>query len=318
MTQASLKAFAARLPAGLFASVMGLCGLGLAWRSAAGLLPVPGIVGDAICALAVLVFAVLALGYGAKLVRAPEAARAEFEHPGQNAFIATISISLMLLAGAIQPWSFAVADAVWIAGAGLHLVLAIAIFGRWMVHAAEINHVNPGWFIPIVGNIVAPVTGVPLGHTELSWLFFAVGMMFGIILYAIVFYRLLFHDRLPPVLRPTLFILMAPPAVASLAYLALGGAFDGMARSLFLVALFIALLVAAQGRQFVGIPFAVSWWAYTFPMDALTVAALRYHGGLDHPASLALAVVLLALTTAIVAGVFTLNLRALARGELLR
>ncbi len=48
------------------------------------------------------------------------------------------------------------------------------------------------------------------------------------------------------------------------------------------------------------------------------LAALRCHAGLGHPASAALAALLLALTTAIVAGVFGLTLRALGRGTLLR
>ena len=142
-------------------------------------------------------------------------------------------------------------------------------------------------------------------------------MLFGLIIYGIVFYRLLFHEPLPPVLRPTLCILIAPPAVASLAYLALGGEFDSLARSLFLAALFMALLVAARIRQFLEIPFAASWWSYTFPLDALAVAALRYHGGLDAGFSGALAIVILAITTLIVTTVFVLTVRALKDGTLL-
>jgi len=59
--------------------------------------------------------------------------------------------------------------------------------------------------------------------------------------------------------------------------------------------------VLSRPRQYFGIPFAVSWWAYTFPLDAMTVAALAYHQAIRAPASAVLAIALLALTSAIVA-----------------
>src|SRR5690242_16150390 len=106
-----------RLPAGLFASVMGLSGLALAWRLAAERFPVPAWIGEALGALAVAVFLILAAGYIAKLVRAPAAVRAEFENPAVSSFLATITVSLLLLAGVVRPWSFAAADMAWMVGA---------------------------------------------------------------------------------------------------------------------------------------------------------------------------------------------------------
>ncbi len=306
-----------RLPAGLFASVMGLSGLALAWRVAAETFPVSPWIGDALGGLSLAVFLLLATFYVAKLIQAPNAVRAEFENPVQSSFLATITVTLLLLAGIVRPWSFAMADMIWMVGAAAHLLLAIAIVGSWISRRPDIGQMNPGWFIPTVGHIVASITGAPLGHVELGWFFFAAGAVFTLILYPMVVYRLTVHETLPPALQPTLFILIVPPALIFLASLALGGSVDGVARGFFSIALLVALVLAVRLRQFLALPFAASWWAYTFPLDALTIAALRYHEGIGHPASAVLAALLLALATALVVGVLGLSLRALARGKLL-
>ncbi len=306
-----------RLPAGLFASVMGLAGLALAWRAAAETFPVSPWIGDALSVLSLAVFLLLAVFYVAKLIQAPAAVRAEFENPVQSSFLATITVSLLLLAGIVRPWSFAVADIIWMVGATAQLLLAIAIVSSWVISRPGIGQVNPGWFIPTVGHVVATITGAPLGHTELGWFFFAVGAALTLIFYPLVVYRLAVHETLPPALQPTLFILIVPPALIFLASLALGGAFDGGAQSFFSIALLVAFVLAIRLRQFLALPFAASWWAYTFPLDALAIAALRYHEGLGGGFSLALAVVILGLATLVAAAVFGLTLKALKDGTLL-
>jgi tellurite resistance protein len=136
-------------------------------------------------------------------------------------------------------------------------------------------------------------------------------------LYPIILFRLFFHTPLPPSLRPTLFILIAPPALIFSAYYSLnGGQLDAFAHGLFFAGLFFTILVLLLPRLFLGLPFAVSWWAYTFPLDAMTVAALAYHAKIGQPASAAIAAVLLALTTGIVAVVAARTALALRRGEL--
>src|SRR6476469_7122968 len=85
------------LPVSLFASVMGLSGLALAWRLAHGLVGVPALVGEAIGAFALGVFVLVSLGYLTKLAKHPQAVRAEFHHPVAGNFFGTIAISVLLL-----------------------------------------------------------------------------------------------------------------------------------------------------------------------------------------------------------------------------
>ncbi len=305
------------LQVSLFAVTMGLGGLGLAWRSADRVLAWPGAIGEAILALAALCFASVALLYGAKFIRHRDAVIAEFAHPLKMNFFAAASIGLLLLSEAAFPYSRAIAEALWIVGATLHLTLALSVVRCWVTRNYEIHHSTPAWFIPVVGNIVVPLAGVRLGYIELSWFFFAIGLLFWIVLFAIVLYRIIFHDQMPAKALPTLFILLAPPALGFSAYDRLvGGGLDGFGRVLFYAALFLALFLLTMAPRFLKTPFAMSWWAYTFPSAAMASAGLRFHEIVSAPATALLSAGLLVLSTAIIALVAAATLTALLGGRL--
>ncbi len=307
----------AHVPVPLFAVSMGLGGLGLAWRRAHAVLDWPAAVGEAIVLLAAVCFAAIAVLYGLKALRFPGAVRADFAHPVRVNFFPAASISLLLLAAGVLPYGRGLAEAVWLTGTVLQLVLALTIFARWITRNVEIHQASPAWFIPVVGNILVPIAGGPLGHIEVSWFFFYVGLVFWLVLFTIVLYRIIFHDQMPGRFLPTLFILMAPPAIGCVAYGAInGGGLDPLVRLLFFTALFIALLLAAMARLFVRLPYAVSWWAYTFPSASLAGAALHYHALIGGWGSTVLAVVILLAATAIIALVAVRTVAALVQGRL--
>ncbi|MEM8586433.1 MAG: SLAC1 anion channel family protein [Pseudomonadota bacterium] len=311
-----------RAPVAQFAIVMGLTGLGHAWTVATPILGLPDIVGRVLLALSALVFVLLLAVYAAKLVRYPRAVAAEFGDPVQISFFPTFSISLLLLAVAALPYSRGLAMVVWTIGAALQLVLALSIINLWITRNVDITHTSPAWFIPVVGNIVVPQAGVPLGFIELSWFFFAVGIVFWVILFTIVLYRIIFHDQMPARFLPTLFILLAPPALGFIAYRLLTtgdvatAALDGTARVLIGMAFFLTLLLVSMAGSFRRVPFAISWWAYTFPSAAMAVAALEYHLAVGSDWTAAIAAVLLAAATLIILGVAWRTLRALFDGTL--
>lgn len=112
------------LPINLFGSVMGLAGLALAWRLSGQYYGVGGSLGEAIGALAGLVFVLLTLGYLTKWVKHPAAVKAEFNHPIASNFFGTVTIALLLLsavAGAHNEW---LGQALWILGSALTVLLA--------------------------------------------------------------------------------------------------------------------------------------------------------------------------------------------------
>lgn len=262
-------------PVSLFAMVMGLAGFTLSCQAGErlGLFP-PGIalVGTGVT---LLLLAFLLVLYGAKVLRHRGRVREELHHPVRMSFFPTISISFVLAGTVLLPLAPTVSFWLWAVGAAGHLVLVLVILSFWIHHQGfEIQHSNPAWFIPMVGNVLVPIAGVAHAPVELSWFFFSVGMLFWSVLLTIIFYRVIFHPPLPERLMPTLFILIAPPAVGFLAYLKLAGGLDAFARFTYYCALFFTLLLATQWRRFVRLPFALSWWAYSFPIAAVTVASL--------------------------------------------
>ncbi|HMX16013.1 MAG TPA: SLAC1 anion channel family protein, partial [Rhodocyclaceae bacterium] len=241
----------AHLPVSIFAMVMGLSGLTLAWQKAAETLATPAAVATALFLLAALVFAFLCLAYGTKLVRHRAAVAAELNHPVRLAFFPTISIGLILLATAARPLAPDLSLALWWAGTTAHLAFTLYVINAWIFHDRfQIQHSNPAWFIPVVGNILVPLAGVPHGHPEISWFFFSLGLVFWPVLMTVIVYRLVFHPPLPAKLLPTLFILIAPPAVGFLSYLKLAGGVDAFARVLYYFGLFLTLFLAVQAPRF--------------------------------------------------------------------
>lgn len=307
----------AHLPVTVFAMVMGVSALGLAWRKAASTLGLPAMAGEALVALACVLFVLAAGAYALKAIRFPQAILGEFNHPIRSSFFATISISLLLLASGLHPYAAPAGTALWAAGAVLHLAITVRVFARWIVHKHELAHANPAWFIPVVGNIIVPILGVKLGQTDVSWFFFSVGILFWLPLLAIVLNRVIFHDDLPPRLVPTLFILVPPPAVGYLAYTGLIGGTDPFATVLVNVALFITLVLLVMAPRFIRLPFAVSWWAFTFPLDAAALAALEHaHRHPGNPIAGWAAPVLLALATVVVAVVLARTVGGTLKGTL--
>ena len=185
---------------------------------------------------------------------------------------------VLLIATALRPLSMDLAHLVWLAGALGQAGLTLAILSNWIGHRPfQTVHISPAWFIPAVGNIVAPIAGVSLGFVETSWIFFSAGLIFWIVLLVLVMNRLIFHDPLPGRMVPTLAILIAPPAVAFLSWLQLnGGLLDPAARIFYAAALVFAALALTQLFRLRGQPFALSWWALSFPVAALTIATFRF------------------------------------------
>ena len=280
-------------PAPLFAVVMGLTGLAIAYQKAAHFFGYPKIIGTSLVYLAIAVFTVFAVTYLIKLIKYPDAVKHEFSHPIRINFFPAISICLLLFSIALHKMSPTSSKILWYIGAPLHLFFTLYVIRYWIVKNLEIHHSNPAWFIPIVGNVLVPITGVYYGGVEIAQFYFSIGIFFWVILFTIVLYRIIFHHQFPAKFLPTLFIFIAPAAVGFISYVKISEGvahitgravhtqyilFDFFAHFLYDVGLFFTLLVFFMFRLFVKVPYAITWWAYTFPMAAMTIASiLNYH-----------------------------------------
>ncbi|WP_040404686.1 SLAC1 anion channel family protein [Ectothiorhodospira sp. PHS-1] len=304
-------------PVAWFAMIMGLLGFAIVWDRADALLAVPPVIGDVLRGFAVVALLGVAALYLTKLVRYREAVVKELNHPIKRNFFATISISLVLLSIAFLEDAPGLSLVLWSVGAALHLLFTLYVMSVWINHTSfQIQHMNPAWFIPVVGNILVPIAGVHHASPEISWLFFSIGLVFWIVLLTIVFYRIIFHDPLPERLVPTLFILVAPPAVGFISYLSLTDSLDPFARVLFYTGLFLTLLLFSLVGRFGRLKFFISWWAYSFPMAAMTLAAIKMHGLTGDPLHYVIGVVMIGVLTFIIGALLIRTGIAIRRREI--
>ncbi len=157
-------------PVPLFASVMGVGGLSLAWRRAAKVYDMPTVIATALFWVALVMFVVLVVTYGAKWLRHPAAAMAEARHPIRMAFVPTLTIATLIIATAGQSIMPDVARVLWWIGAIGHLALTAVILSAWFEREdIGLTQMTPAWFIPIVGNVVTPLAAKEIGSVELAW-----------------------------------------------------------------------------------------------------------------------------------------------------
>lgn len=307
------------LPVSLFATVMGLGGFTLALTLGERTLGLPHVASVAVFMLALATFAVVLAAYATKLVRYPNAVLGEWRHPMRLAFFPAISIGLLLLAAGAVEHLPAIALALWVAGFALQSALTLAVIATWIGQRSfQLSQVGPAWFIPAVGNVVVPIAGVPLGFADLSWISFSAGLIFWLLLLALVFQRLVIAEPLPPRLQPTLAILIAPPAVAFLSLIRLDPDAEGFARMLGGMAFVFAAIVATQLLRMLKAPFSVAWWAMSFPLAALTLTAMRYGALIGQPWLVSVGHALLALLAVLIAVLVVRTLGLVLRGDLLR
>lgn len=304
-------------PISFFAMVMGLSGLALAWEKAHHVFELSIQPHRYIIYFAAAVFITLLLIYITKIILHKQDVLDELKHPVKLNFFPAASISLLLLSAGFLHLSPMLSKYLWITGAVLHLGFTLYVMSIWIHHEHfEIHHMNPAWFIPVVGNVVVPVAGVEFGFLEVSWFFFSIGLLFWIVLFTIIFNRVLFHNPIPARLMPTFFILVAPPAVGFISYTKLSGGIDSFARILLYGGLFLTLLLLTQFRRFLKLQFFLSWWAYSFPMTAITIASMIMAAHTQTKMMFGLAVTLLSIATVLITTLLILTIRAILKKEI--
>ena len=316
--QACSNSRLAHLPVSMFSIVMGLAGTTIAVQKAGHLWNCTPWLAQFLMWMTALVYVLIACAYLSKLVLYRTQVIAEFNHPIRMSFFPAMSIGMLLLATTFLDASLAVALFLWAIGSAVQLLFTLVILSNWMHHEKfQVQHSNPAWFIPIVGNILVPIAGVPLGYTEISWFYFSIGLMMWTPLLAVLFNRFFFHPMIPAKLLPTLFILVAPPAVGFVAWLKLhNGNIDDVARIFYYFALFITLLLFSQIRYFVRLAFALPWWAYSFPIAALAIATMVMLEKVGGAFFTVLAPTLLLILGALIVVLLFNTVRAMLRGEI--
>jgi hypothetical protein len=154
------------------------------------------------------------------------------------------------------------------------------VLGRWWkgngAGGLVLASATPALFIPIVGNVLVPLAGVPLGHVEWSAAQFGVGLLFWPVVMILIGVRIATSGLWPDRLRPTSFIFIAPPAVVGLSALQFGAP-PLVGWALWGMAMFSwPGWPAGQGDR--GTALRLPHWGLSFPLAALAALTLRLAG----------------------------------------
>ncbi len=337
-----------------FSVVMGLAGLALAWlaaepvlgSSATGVALVLGAVALLVC-VALLVLSIQ------RASRFPQALAEDLRHPVRHGFVAALPVAVLLL---VTLASRLALDGLWLhalwwAAALGQLWATVWVMQRWLVAAPAAStpptsaaaeslqgliqgaalspprapvatppafwpSVTPVLFIPVVGNVVAPLAGLALGHNVWSAAQFGIGALLWPVVLGLLLVRRAVQGPLPERLLATWFISISPPSVIGLvlltwsAPLAVVAAFWG-------VALFFLLWVGRIAQQAVDQPFALTWWAVSFPLAAFTTLTLKLATLTQTGPMQTVGMLLLALVSLVVFSLVLGTVRGLRDGTLL-
>lgn len=270
---------------------------------------------------ALLLLAVLTARAGHWLCHRDQA-RAHLLDPAVAPFYGCLSMALMAVGGATLTVgqdvvgaraALAVDVVLFVAGTVIGLVAAVAVPYLMVVrHRPAPGTASPVWLLPLVAPMVSASQGALLvPHVSAGQgreaLLLACYAMFGLSLLAtlvvlpLVFSRLVHHGPLPLALTPTLFLVLGPlgqsttavnqladaaPGAVAAPYASAFGAFavlygvPVMGFALLWLALATAMVVRAARN---GMGFAMTWWAFTFPVGTCVTGAagLARHTGLD-------------------------------------
>jgi tellurite resistance protein len=260
-------------PVTAFAIIMGISGLTIVFGKFYHMQWMPKFLYDGFLFFTTVLFLFFVFTYGLKAIKYFEEVKTDFNHKIRINFFSAISISLLLLSVAYMTYWPLLSVLLWWIGVILHTIFMLYTMSFWIRHNFEIHFMNPAWFIPVVGNILVPVSGVEYMPKAFSFFYFAVGFFFWIILFAIFLNRAIFHHQLPQKFVPTLFILIAPPAIGFIAYIRITQSWDTFAVFMIFIAYFFIALLLFLYKSFRKLQFFISWWAFTFPLMAITLAS---------------------------------------------
>lgn len=311
------QAFVA-FPVTFFGMVLGLGGLSAGWRAVAGLYDAPAVVGQTLALAAVAVFLVGMLAYAGHWLVAGEDALKVWHDPGLGLSTALVPMATMIAGLSAAPLSPIAGHVLFWAGVGLlALLLAVRMGPIWQGPLA-LRTITPVLFLaPVGGAFIAAMGATAMGNREIGELFFGVGMMSWASLESILLNRL-FKGELPAHQRATLGIYYAPPANACLAYLALSDGPPGLfATMMFGYALYLSAVFVRLLPWLLRQPFSLNYWAYSFGLSSLPLAALHFveRGQTGIVAHLALP--LFAISNCLIGAMLIATLRRFVSGNLL-
>lgn len=292
-----------------FATVMGTGIVAVVMAVAPVTIPGLTMVARGMWVLAAILLVAVTAATVAHWVRYPQVARGHIDDPvlahfyGAPAMAAlTVGAGAALVAGPLigETPTRLTAGALWLIGTALGLWVAAAIPLRaFTTHRISDDAAGGPWLMSVVAPMVSAATGaalipdLPAGQWQLTmllacWAMFGLTVIASLMIVTLIWHRLMHHKVGATVLVPTLWIPLGPigqsvtaahhlgvesarilPAPYGDAFRAFGLVFGlpMLGFGLFWLAIAVTLTVRAHRE---GLPFALTWWSFTFPVGTMT------------------------------------------------
>ncbi len=285
-----------------FASVMGTAILATTSMFYASLLPFLRYVAVFLWLFNTALFVALLFFWVMRWIRYPQNAIKDLSHPVNSQFYPTMPIGFIVLAGNflqigkayLAPSTiFAIASTFWVLGSLLTLIFAFLLPYFIFSHDyIKIEHINPSWFIPPVALIILPLIGSQIFHgwppswqgsiIVFNYICWASGFFLYLLLSVIALYRLILHEPLLPQLLPTIWINIGPIGAGVMTFLVMAKTSAPLiqvpvaAMNMFCLIFWgygiwwviISIIMTIHYIKRIKLPYAMSWWAFTFPLGA--------------------------------------------------
>lgn len=226
--------------------------------------------------ISVIIFVLVVL----KLIMFKKGVKEALENPVVASVFPTFSMTMMLLATYIKPYSGGLAVLFWFAGLILHIVLIIWFTQKFILNNNyNIKKVFPSWFIPYVGIAVASVSSGAVGMQVLGKIIFWFALIAFAVLLPIVLKRVfVVKEMLEPTI-PTIAIFAAPASLCLAGYM---NSFEAKSTVLVYI-LFIVAQVLYWGvilylPKLLKLKFYPGYSAFTFPL-VISGLALKLTNG---------------------------------------
>ncbi|KAJ0974591.1 hypothetical protein J5N97_016556 [Dioscorea zingiberensis] len=277
--------FLLRFPIGCFGMCLGLGSQSILWRSLSTshslrFLSIPPLINIILWFLALTLLLAVSITYSLKSLFFFQAIRREYFHPVRINFFFAPWIACMFLTLGAPPSLFPNPPhpALWCAFMAPIFLLELKIYGQWLSGGKRrlCKVANPSSHLSVVGNFVGAILASKVGWLEPAKFLWAIGLAHYLVVFVTLYQRLPTSEALPKELHPVYSMFIATPSAASLAWSAIYGEFDPVARTFFFIALFLYMSLVVRINFFRGFKFSVAWWSYTFPMTTASLATIKY------------------------------------------
>lgn len=299
--------------------VLGIIGMGFAWRYAATIWPVSPLIGEGLELLAVTVWLLLAVAFITRLIKYPQTVKSEILHPLMSSFVSLFPATTLLVSIAIAPYFRPLAVGMFVFGVVVQLTYAAwQSAGLWRGnHPHEAT--TPGLYLPTVANnFISAMACGAIGYHDLGILFLGAGVFSWLSLEPAILHRLRSAGELPAPVRTSLGIQLAPALVACSAYLSVnGGQTDFFAKMLFGYGLLQLLFMVRLIPWYMAQSFNATFWSFSFGISALATTALRLSQGSNDGLFSAIAIPMFIFTNVIIGLLLVRTVILLIQGKLI-